>query len=151
MGNWLGSGPPRFIVDGAGHTYPPCISGGREETWKLEVDESWVNSLGEIIEGDRKFRFEASYTWPTLTTEQVRQLKAWLNGRVRIQVQPHADLGEYRVLCRVLDVETKKGATVAHQDVVTLKVQGVALVDTVPIPSGELMGFGSKPKKGVIA
>ncbi len=149
--SWEGTGAPVFRVDGVEHVFPRCVQGGRKEEWPKEVDRTRKTVLGEVVRGEQGFRFQAEYTWANLTDDQVVLLQSWDNQQVDIQVQPYGDTATLRVACWVVSVTFEKGSTVFAQDRVTLKVEALALVPSRPIPDTRLFGFGTHPKKGVIA
>jgi len=150
MSTWQGTGAPSALVDGVKTDFPHVDQGGREEAWEPEVDESWVNGLGEVITGDRKFRFVGTYTWSSLTDDQVRLLVRWYNQRQTFQWRIHSDVTVGDVTCRLTAVETAPGAVESAQSVVTVTVEAVALVESIPVPSLLVTG-AAWPKMGVAA
>lgn len=149
--SWEGSGTVVLHVGGVAHTFPRPRKGGREQTWKKEVDRTRKTILGEVVRGEQLFRFVAKYTWGSLTDEQVALLQGWDNEQLDVVVQPHADRGTLRVPCRIVLVDTKAGENVHRQQVVTVEFEALSLRSGRLIPVDQLQGFGSKPKKGVIA
>jgi len=150
MSSRLGTGAPRFTVDGVGTTYPHLAKGGRIERWAEELEEGWHNLDGDYIPGALAFRFEAEYRWDgsVLSDTQITNLIRWYNQQQTLVLKPYSDGGTYSVPVRIVNLDLDPGAVLASGEVVTLKLAGVSRVAAIPIPDNYILA-GPLPLKGV--
>jgi len=140
MSTWQGTGAPAAIVDGVLTQFPHVDRDGREEAWEPEVDEAWTNLDGEVIEGERRFRFKGAYTWSNLTDALVQKLVGWYNQRQRFNLRLHTDVASVAPRVRITELETSPGPVETAQSVVVMTVEAVELADSIPVPSQSVTG-----------
>jgi len=109
--------------------YPDA--GGRKDRWVEEKGETYTNLDGDILIGNRKFRYVGEYVFSSISYSDAETIKSLFNRKVLIQFTPWNDVPTVTCGCYITGFEMREDRLNRRYHLM-LKVKALGLVSEKP-------------------
>lgn len=135
----MGIKPPAYGVGGQFFELPAPGKGGREEKF-TPVRKVWENVFGDLIPGERAYRFEGVYRWPKMDADIADAFIDAMNSGAIVRWVPHSDFPFIGWNCLVDNVSPLKVGGLVGVEGLEVKLRSVKLIPRIPTIDNMIQG-----------
>ena len=141
---YRGSGAP-VISDMQGNEdsviyLPTPLRGERKEDFKIKT-KTYTNIYGKKIVGETRYRFEGNYKFGEIDVNVLARVTALCDTSTIVKFIPHSDFAFINFMVVIKEILIPPLEGLISKDSLTIKVEGVEFVDSIPTADNMYGGF----------